>query len=124
MRRDGLQLTAAKATLSVEWLAREVHPWDRGLPADRLERRFADQCLNDTHAAIARLFDEFPVLDAVEVRVRRNPGAPTLLAGLVRRSSLRECGGLSIGMRLRNLGVSFRMNDLHLDQMEGSHSQP
>lgn len=116
-RSDGLQLTLAKTTLRVEWLARDVHPWDRGLPAVQSERLFAEQCLADTDAAISRLFAEIPVLDAIEVRVRRQPSQPPLLAGIVHRKDLREPSPRSTSMRLRSLGLMFRMVDLQLEQI-------
>ena len=31
VRRDGLNLTVAIIHLEIEWRARDIHPWDRGL---------------------------------------------------------------------------------------------
>jgi hypothetical protein len=119
VRSDGLQLTSARTTLNIEWLARDIHPWDRDMSAEKAEQLFAEQCLNDTNAAIARLFTELPVLDAIELRVKRSPGQPPLLSGVVHRSSLRQTGDCSIGMRLRSLGLTFRMNKLCFDTPDG-----
>ena len=117
-RSDGLQLTLAKTTLRIEWLARSVHPWDRDLPADIAERRFTQQCLDDTDAAISRLFAEIPVLDSIEVRVRRHPSHPPLLSGTVQRECLQSSDYSSIGMKLRTVGLSFRMSNLCLEEIE------
>jgi hypothetical protein len=117
---DGLRLIAAKTTLRIEWLARALHPWDRDLPEARAEPRFSQQCLRDANAAIDRLFSEIPVLDEIEVRVRRDPSRPPILAGTVRRDSLRTRDHLSIGMRLRAIGISFRMQNLRLEEIEPS----
>jgi hypothetical protein len=114
-RSDGLKLISGKTTLIVEWIAREIHPWDRDVSAEKAEQLFSEQCLNDTNAAIARLFKELPVLDTIELSVRRRVGQPPLLTGVVHRSSLRESNHYSIGMRLRSLGVTFRMNNLCLE---------
>lgn len=117
-RADGLRLTSARTTLSIEWLARSIHPWDRDLPADQAERVFTQQCLPDTSAALTRLFDEIPVLDAIEVRVRRVPSHPPILVGTVRRDSLKDCHCTSIVMKLRTIGLSFGMTNLCLDEIQ------
>jgi len=119
VRCDGLHLTSASTTLHIEWVARDVHPWDRDLPDDEVQRLFTQQCLDDTDAAISRIFREIPVLDAIEVCVRRGPSGPTLLAGTVQRNSLRVNDNASVGMRLRRLGVRFRMNNLRLEEFPG-----
>jgi hypothetical protein len=63
------------------------------------------------------LFAEIPVLDAIEVRVRRQPSQAPLLAGIVHRRDLREPSSRSTSMRLRSLGLMFRMVDLRLEQI-------
>jgi len=123
VRSDGLQLIFAETTLRLEWLARSVHPWDSDLPADRAERAFTQQCLADTGAALTRLFAEIPVLDAIEVRVRRSPSQPPLLAGTVQRKCFESGDYSSVGMRLRAIGVTFRMNNLCLEELENHSSQ-
>ena len=120
VRRDGLRAASVRTTLHIEWLAREVHPWNRHLPDDEVERLFTQQCLDDTDAAIARIFQEIPVLDTIEVCVRRRTSGPPLLAGTVHRSSLEMNDDASVGMRLRGLGVRFRMNNLLLEEFSGS----
>ena len=119
-RADGLRLTSAKTTLHIEWLARDVHPWDRGLPLDQTERLFSQQCLADANAAISRLFAEVPVLDAIEVLVRRDPSQAPLMAGVVKRSDLYRSAGASIAMRLRSLGLKFRMHNMQLEPSDAS----
>lgn len=106
VRPDGLQITAAKATLRVEWLAREIHPWDRDVAPDEAQRLFSEQCLDDADAAIARLFAEIPVLHSLEVCVRRSESGPPLLKGTVERKEVYGYRHLSVGMRLRSMGLS------------------
>ena len=119
VRSDGLQMTSAKTTLRIDWLARAIHPWDRDLPPERAERLFSQQCLDDANAAISRLFAEIPVLDSIEVRVRRDISRPPILVGTVyRRDSLTTNDYASTGMRLRAIGLSFRMSNLCLEEFE------
>jgi hypothetical protein len=119
VRSDGLLLTSARTRLQIEWIARDVHPWNRDLPSDQIEALFSEQCLADTSAAISRLFNEVPVLDSIELTVRRNPGEAPILAGTVYRKDLRENGHASIGMRLRTLGLRFKMSSTRLEPVEG-----
>jgi hypothetical protein len=118
VRSDGLQLTSAKTTLRIDWVARDIHPWDRDLPSETTERLFAEQCLDDANAAIARLFAELPVLDTIELSVRRDISRPPILSGTVHRDSLRANDYASTGMRLRAIGLSFRMSNLCLEEVE------
>lgn len=119
VRADGLQLTSAKTHLKIEWIAREVHPWNRDLPSEKIEQLFSEQCLADTAAAISRLFEEVPVLDSIELCVRRAPDEPAILAGTVHRKDLRENTHISIGMRLRTLGLRFKLTSERLEPVEG-----
>ena len=119
VRTDGLQMTSAKTTLRIDWLARAIHPWDSDLPPERAERLFSQQCLDDANAAITRLFAEIPVLDSIEVRVRRDISRPPILEGTVyRRDSLSGNDYASTGMRLRAIGLRFRMSNLCLEEFE------
>src|SRR5260370_12221934 len=61
VRADGLQLTATKLTLRIDWLAREIHPWDRALPAAQAQRLPTQQCLDHSHPAITTLFAATPL---------------------------------------------------------------
>ncbi len=118
VRSDGLQMTSAKTTLRIDWLARAIHPWDRDLPPERAERLFSQQCLDDANAAISRLFAEIPVLESIAVCVRRDISRPPILAGTVYRNSLTTNDYASTGMRLRAIGLSFRMSNLCLEEVE------
>jgi hypothetical protein len=119
VRSDGLEMTAAKTTLRIDWIAREIHPWDRDLPAETAERLFSQQCLDDANAAITRLFAEIPVLDSIEVRVRRDISRPPILEGTVYRlDSISSNDFASTGMRLRAIGLRFRMSNLCLEEVE------
>ena len=43
-----------------------------------------------------------------------------MLTGTVQRASLRTSDHVSTGMRLRGLGVRFRMHNLRLEEFPGS----
>lgn len=117
-RRDGLVLTAARTRLQVEWIAREVHPWDRDLPLPIAQRRFSEQCLDDTRAAIERLFNQFPMLDSIEICVKRNRSDPPLLSGTVSRRDLDLVNFSSTTMTLHAFGLKFRLEDRELRSRE------
>ena len=55
VRNDGLSLKRMRNRLEVEWQARGIHPWDRGLPPEREAQKFVEQCLEDVDAALSRL---------------------------------------------------------------------
>jgi len=54
----GLKLAALSTVLRVEWMAREIHPWEQNSWQDQKDRLFTEQCLEDTLAVIERLFKE------------------------------------------------------------------
>jgi hypothetical protein len=118
--RDVLCLSKLSAQLRVEWRTRDVHPWDRALPPERRATLFREQTLQDTDAAILRVFALLPDVDAIEVRVLE-PHAPNrlILAGTVIREDVLAASALSSpGMRLRMMGVRCRMRDGHLEPLE------
>jgi hypothetical protein len=74
------------------------------------------QTLFDTDAAIARLFDSLPYLDVLQIRVLAVESDIPILGGTVYRSSLKEVrGGLSIGMKLRELGITHHSAGLQFE---------
>jgi len=104
---DGLRLGNLSARLRVEWRIRDLHPWDRGLPADRRTRLLHEQTLRDTDAAIRRLFALLPEMEAMEIRVlEHHPPNRLILAGTVARRDADATRSLSSpGMRLRMMGI-------------------
>lgn len=114
-RSDGLRLTAARTVLQLEWLARDLHPWDRDLPSARAHREFSAQCFDDTNAAISRLFNEIPVLDAIEVCIRREAAQSPLVSGTVEREDFERNDRSPAPMKLRRFGLKFRMNNEGLE---------
>ena len=118
--RDVPLLRKLTAQLRVEWCTRDIHPWDRGLPADQQAARFLHQTLHDTDAAIARFFDMLPEIEALDVRVLE-PEAPNrlILAGFVARADARATRALSSpAMRLRMMGVRCQLADGRLAPLE------
>jgi len=109
VRRDGLNLSAATTHLEIEWRAREIHPWDRGLlsPSQRA-KAFVEQALADTEAAIYRLFSALPQVDTITLRARELESERLIISGTVLRPEMLVLDqDLSIGMRLRYLGVTY-----------------
>ncbi len=117
MRSDRLELTAIKTTMRLEWVARDIHPWDRWTQQPQAERLFARQCLADAEAAIMRLFDQMPEVDEIDLSVLRRPTEPPLLTGIVNRRDLELSRRGSPAMKLKTLGLKFRMYDSRLEPL-------
>jgi len=117
---DVLLLSNLSVQLKVEWLTRDIHPWDRNLPSGRRAELFRDQTLDDTAAAILRLFQILPDVEAIDIRVFE-PHAPNrlIVAGTVVRQDAGAVRSLpSPGMRLKMMGVRYRTRDGHLDPLD------
>ena len=116
-RVDGLELKGLKTTLQVEWIAREVHPWDRNRPPMSVQKLYTLQCLQDTHTAIEGLFNEIPEVEALDIRIFSAPSQSVVIAGLVHREDLTHAVFDSPAMNLKTLGVSFRMSNWRLEPL-------
>ena len=112
VRNDGLKLDGVHSHLEISWHAREIHPWDRDiLRGSRKQAAFVEQALADTEAAILRLFEKLPHVDVIELSVLEPTSKRLIAAGTVHRSELsgRRAHLLSVGMRLRDLGVQCNL---------------
>jgi hypothetical protein len=110
VRSDGLKLDCMSSHLEIRWHARDIHPWDRGLlRGSEKQAAFAEQALADTEAAILRLFERLPHVDVIELTVLESTSETLMIAGAVHRSDLgaRRAHLLSVGMRLRDIGVRY-----------------
>jgi hypothetical protein len=119
VRSDGLLLEARTFRLAITWRARDVHPWDRNMAADRKMLRRVEQTFSDTLAALERLFIALPEVDVIDLTVLQtraiNPG--TLLNGLISRREFETCRVPSPAMKLRLLGVNYNLVDSHLEPL-------
>jgi hypothetical protein len=106
-RRDGLKLKKLSNRLEIEWWARDVHPWDRDDPPDRKGALLVRQSLADTEAAITRLFQTLPQVDAIALTVLDHNSESVIMAGTVYRSEGEPGAELSVGMRLWQRGVKY-----------------
>jgi len=127
VRRDGLKPANSTTHLEIEWRARDIHPWDRGIlsPAQRAAA-FVEQSLADTEATISRLFRALPQVDVVNLRVFDRASETLIISGTVSRpvTSARD-GKLSIGMRLRYLGITYHSGGSLFEALEGDrHPAP
>jgi hypothetical protein len=113
-RSDGLRLNKVSNRLEIQWRARDIHPWDSSLPYDRRTVALEEQTLADTEAAISELFDAFPQVDVIDLMVLGPASETTIMAGTVHRSALPDSRRLlSVRMRLRELGVDYRLTGSH-----------
>ena len=117
VRSDGLSLIYFQNRLQIEWRARDVHPWDRDLPPARTARLFAEQCLTDADTAIQRLFAEFPEVDVIDFRVLDLKSQAGILCGAIRRTEAMSVRAPSAGMRLKQLGVRYRLQNWRFEPL-------
>ena len=111
-RSDGLRLDRACHRLEIRWRARDIHPWDRGLPRERQAAVLAELALTDTEAAIMELFQALPHVDIIDLAVLEPESDRTMMAGTVSRPVANGTRRLpSVKMRLSELGVRFRPLD-------------
>ncbi len=109
VRRDGLTLDNVSSRLEIRWRARDIHPWDRNLPKGEREVLFAEQVLDDTEAAVVRLFERLPQIDVIDLSVAE-PASETLIAvGTVHRSDMNAPRRRlsSVRMRLGEVGIRY-----------------
>ena len=110
---DRLVVRRISTRLDVEWCARDVHPWDHDLPADRREELFLEQCHHDTVVAVRRMFAQLAEVDLIEIRVvTPQPSARTILAGTVSRRDQ------NMVTRQRSARMSLKLMGIHYEAAE------
>jgi hypothetical protein len=105
--RDSPLLQKMSVSLEVEWYARDVHPWDRDLPAERRAELFTAGVMTDTVVAVRQMFECLAEMDVLQVRVLE-PNEPhrPVLAGTVSRDDLNAFAkSASPTMNLKLLGI-------------------
>jgi hypothetical protein len=120
VRSDGLVPITLTTQLQIEWRARDIHPWDRGLlPPGQRAQAFVEQSLADTEAAIDRLFEVLPQVDVIAVRVLDRTSDSVIISGTVSRlgASARE-ENLSVGMQLLYLGLTYHSAGSRFEPIE------
>ena len=117
VRNDGLSLKSMRNRLEVEWQARDVHPWDQGLPAERTAQKFVQQCLEDVDAAISRLFATLPDTDEIVLRVLDPTSGDPIVVGTVTRAEAAAATAGSVGMKLKSLGLVYRLADWRFESL-------
>jgi hypothetical protein len=126
IRSDGLGATNLATQLQIEWRARGIHPWDRGLvaPAQRAAA-FVEQSLADTEAAICRLFEALPQVDVIALRVLDRTSETVIISGTVSRLAVSARDqNLSTGMRLLYLGLTYHSAGSLFEPLEDRRSAP
>ena len=117
VRNDGLSLKRMSNRLEVEWQARGIHPWDQGLPPEREAQKFVEQCLEDVDAALSRLFEALPDTDEIELRVLDPTSAKPIVAGTVTRAQAVTASAGSVGMKLKSLGLVYRLANWQFESL-------
>lgn len=117
VRKYWLSLKSMRFRLKVEWRARRIHPWEQDLLPEQAAKRFVQQCLEDIDVAISWLFATLPDTNEVELRVLDpNSGSP-IVAGTVTRSDAAAAKSESIGMKLKSLGLVFRLTNWQFEPL-------
>jgi hypothetical protein len=118
-RADDPILMDLTVKMQMRWRARELHPWDRDLSTTRGARKLAQQTLSDTEAALERLFEACPDVDVIELSVvEPDPdGNRRVIFGTVRRDEFAQWHPLSTDMRLRLVGLNYRLVDENLEPL-------
>lgn len=117
VRRDGLSLSQFCNRLQIEWRARDVHPWDRDRSQNRVTELFAKQCLDDTGAAIERLFGELPEVEFIDFTVIDPKSSVPILQGSVDRSEAKTASDVSPGMKLKRFGARYRLTNWRFEPL-------
>jgi len=117
-RADELSLSHFQNRLEMEWRAREIHPWDQDLPLASAARLFAEQCLKDADAALERLFITLPEIDVIDFKMLDpSSGVPILSGAVTRSESMNIRATTSSGMRFKQLGVTYRLQNWHFEPL-------
>jgi hypothetical protein len=108
VRDDRLVLNRISGQLQLEWRARDIHPWDRGLPPDAQAELYREQVLTDAYAAIVRLFQMLPEIAQMEIRVLdANDSSKVILAGVIAREDLPATEVSVSKWSLKRLGIQY-----------------
>jgi hypothetical protein len=119
-RRDGLNPTSSTTHLAIEWRARDIHPWDRSLltPAQKAAA-FMEQSLYDTEDAVHRLLEALPQVNVIAVKVLDQVSGSVIISGAVsREDGMARNEALSIGMRIRYLGLTYHSAGSRFEVLE------
>jgi hypothetical protein len=110
---DGPRLREMSLALRLEWHARDLHPWDCDLPADRRAELFTAELMAETIVAIRQAFERLAEVDVIEIRVLApNEPGKTVLAGTVCREDLSAAQACpSPAMSLKLLGIQYCLAD-------------
>ncbi len=125
VRPDGLCSEGRDFRLGITWRARNVHPWESELAADRKARRLVEQTFSDTHAALERLFIALPEVDVIDLRVLEADTTKhgIVMTGSISRREFETCRVTSIAMRLRLLGVNYNLVNSRLEPLAPSRPE-
>ena len=115
---DGLVVRNLSARLRVQLLARPIHPWDRDRPANERSELFVQQCLEDVSTAIPKLFRSMPEIEEMEVTVLDPRGKNTIIAGVVNRSDALTSNCLSVGMKLKAMGLAYGRSNSGFERLD------
>ncbi len=115
---DGMVVRNLSARLRVQLLARAIHPWDRDRPSCERSELFVQQCLEDVSAAIPKLFRSMPEIEEMEVTVLDPRSKNPIIAGVVNRSDALTSNCLSVGMKLKAMGLAYGRSNSGFERLD------
>lgn len=115
---DGLVVRNLSARLRVQLLARPIHPWDRDRPANERSELFVQQCLEDVSTTIPNLFRSMPEIDEMEITVLDPRRKTAIIAGVVKRIDALTSNCLSVGMKLKAMGLTYGRSNSGFERMD------
>ncbi|HJU29084.1 MAG TPA: hypothetical protein VJ718_07935 [Candidatus Binataceae bacterium] len=78
---------------------------------------FAEQCLRDVNLAVERLFVFFAEVDVIELKVIDPSSGAPILVGTVLRSDSDKARSPSPGMKLKQLGIRYELNNWRFEPL-------
>jgi hypothetical protein len=114
---DKLVLSKVSGRLELEWHARDIHPWDRDLPACRQAELHFEQALRDADLAIQRVFRKLPEIERIEIRILDTHSTKVILAGTVTREDA-VAAGISNSSKMRLMMMGVRLGRIVGAQLE------
>ena len=118
VRNDCLKLQSVCNRLEIELSARDTHPWDHDDSSETKARKFAEQSLADTEAAIDRLFKLLPQVDVIDLKVRNPITGDIIAAGTVDRFPLDTEKLQSVRMRLMARGMKHYLDETYFESAQ------
>lgn len=117
VRNDRLNISHVSQRLDVEWIARDIYPWDFDDTDAAKTVKFLEQFLADTEVAIDRIFQALPQINEIAVTVREPHAGVVIAAGTVERVPVEKQAFSSPRMRLLARGLTCYLDERYCERL-------